>query len=89
MEFNFGYSKLHYTEICARALDKLIMNYNLCLLPKDEKYKIQLDYEASHWAYQIKKGQKTRDKIYAAILARPMSEQDYLKQQFERFLSIM
>jgi len=65
------------------------MNYNLCLLPRNEKYQIQLDYEASYWAYQIKKGKTSRDVIYGNILARPSSEQDYLKQQFEKYLAVM
>ncbi|SFB83103.1 DUF3283 family protein [Pseudoalteromonas denitrificans] len=65
------------------------MNYNLCLLSRNEKYQIQLDYEASYWAYQIKKGKSSRDVIYGNILARPSSEQDYLKQQFEKYLAAM
>ena len=65
------------------------MNYNLCLLPRHEKYQIQLDYEASYWAYQIKKGKTSRDVVYGNILARPSSEQDYLKQQFEQYLAVM
>ncbi|ATC93697.1 DUF3283 family protein [Pseudoalteromonas tunicata] len=65
------------------------MTYNLCLLPRAEKYLIQLEYEASYWAYQIKKGKKTRDVVYSTILSRSVSEQDFLKQKFEYYLSIM
>lgn len=34
------------------------MSFNLCNLPREQKYQIQLDYEASFWAYQIKRGKK-------------------------------
>lgn len=65
------------------------MKFNLCLLPRAEKYLIQLDYEASFWAYQIKKGKKSREVIYDAINARPLSEQNTLKQRFEYYLAMM
>jgi hypothetical protein len=65
------------------------MSYNLCTLPRQEKYQIQLDYEASFWAYQIKRGKKTREFVYEAINSRPMAEQSTLKQKFEYYLSIM
>lgn len=65
------------------------MKFNLCLLPRAEKYLIQLDYEASFWAYQIKKGKKSREVIYDAINARPLSEQSTLKQRFEYYLAMM
>jgi hypothetical protein len=65
------------------------MSYNLCDLPKQEKYFIQLDYEASFWAFKVKRGKSTRDQIYANILQRPRSEQDELKQLFERYLVSM
>ncbi len=65
------------------------MSLNLCHLPRAEKYQIQLDYEASFWAFQVKKSKNTRDAIYAAILQRPQSEQSYLKQRFEFYLSQM
>ncbi|MCF6436827.1 DUF3283 family protein [Pseudoalteromonas sp. MMG022] len=65
------------------------MSYNLCNLPRQEKYQIQLDYEASFWAYQIKRGKNTREAVYEAINSRPMSEQATLKQRFEYYLSIM
>lgn len=65
------------------------MSYNLCLLPREEKYRIQLDYEASFWAHQIHRGKNQRDKVYDTINARPQAEQSYLKQQFEYYLSIM
>lgn len=65
------------------------MNYNLCLLPRAEKYQIQLDYEASFWAFQVKRNKNTRDVIYGTILQRPQSEQSYLKQQFEFYLAQM
>jgi hypothetical protein len=65
------------------------MSHNLCDLPKQEKYSIQLDYEASFWAFKVKRGKSTRDQIYANILQRPRSEQDELKQLFERYLVSM
>lgn len=65
------------------------MSFNLCNLPRHEKYLIQLDYEASFWAYQIKRGKKTRETIYDTINNRPLSEQQTLKQRFEYYLSIM
>lgn len=65
------------------------MSFNLCNLPRHEKYQIQLDYEASFWAYQIKRGKKTRETIYDTINNRPISEQQTLKQRFEYYLSIM
>jgi hypothetical protein len=65
------------------------VKYNLCLLPRAEKYLIQLDYEASFWAYQIKKGKKSREVIYDTINARPLSEQSTLKQRFEYYLAMM
>ncbi|NOU52615.1 DUF3283 family protein [Pseudoalteromonas sp. JBTF-M23] len=65
------------------------MSFNLCKLPRQEKYQIQLDYEASFWAYQIKRSKNTREAVYEAINNRPQSEQDILKQRFEYYLSIM
>ena len=65
------------------------MSFNLCKLPREQKYHIQLDYEASFWAYQIKRGKNTREGVYTAINNRPMSEQAFLKQQFEHYLSLM
>ncbi len=65
------------------------MAHNLCLLPRDEKYQIQLDYEASFWAYQVTKGKKGRDVIYQSIGERPKRDQAYLKTQFERYLGLM
>ncbi|MFC3031147.1 DUF3283 family protein [Pseudoalteromonas fenneropenaei] len=65
------------------------MRYNLCLLPRAEKYQIQLDYEASFWAYQIKRGKNSREAVYDAIHARPLSEQATLKQRFEYYLALM
>ncbi|MBE0365390.1 hypothetical protein PULV_a2174 [Pseudoalteromonas ulvae UL12] len=65
------------------------MSYNLCLLSRNDKYQIQLEYEASYWAYQVKKGKKTRDVVYSTILSRSVSEQDFLKRQFEQYLSMM
>ena len=50
------------------------MSYNLCLLSRNDKYQIQLEYEASYWAYQVKKGKKTRDVVYSTILSRSVSE---------------
>ena len=44
------------------------MSFNLCLLPREEKYQIQLDYEASFWAYQIKRNKKTREQVYNTCL---------------------
>ncbi|MEO2268312.1 DUF3283 family protein [Pseudoalteromonas pernae] len=65
------------------------MSFNLCHLPREEKYRIQLDYEASFWAYQIMRGKNARDKVYETINTRPVSEQSYLKQQFEHYLAMM
>ena len=65
------------------------MSYNLCLLSRNDKYQIQLEYEASYWAYQVKKGKKTRDVVYSTILSRSVYEQDFLKRQFEQYLSMM
>lgn len=65
------------------------MPYNLCLLPREEKYQIQLDYEASFWAYQIKRGKNTREKVYTTINSRAVAEQSFLKQQFEQYLALM
>ncbi|CAH9049458.1 hypothetical protein PSECIP111951_01328 [Pseudoalteromonas holothuriae] len=65
------------------------MSFNLCNLPRQEKYQIQLDYEASFWAYQIKRSKSTRESVYQAINSRPQSEQEILKQRFEYYLSIM
>ncbi|MAD90771.1 MAG: hypothetical protein CMK64_13805 [Pseudoalteromonas sp.] len=65
------------------------MSFNLCKLPRQEKYQIQLDYEASFWAYQIKRGKNSRETIYDTINNRPLSEQQILKQKFEYYLSIM
>ena len=65
------------------------MSLNLCKLSRHEKYQIQLDYESSFWAYQIKRGKKSREMIYVAINNRPISEQAVLKQKFEHYLAIM
>ncbi|WP_440055177.1 DUF3283 family protein [Pseudoalteromonas sp. T1lg65] len=65
------------------------MSHNLCNLSRQDKYQIQLEYEASFWAYQIKRGKKTRELIYDTINARPLSEQDTLKQKFEFYLGLM
>ena len=65
------------------------MSYNLCNLPRQEKYLVQLDYEASFWAFKVKRSKSTRDQIYSAILQRPQSEQGELKQRFERYLATM
>jgi len=65
------------------------MSFNLCLLPREQKYQIQLDYEASFWAYQIKRGKSTREQIYNTIHNRPVAEQMFLKQQFEQYLATM
>lgn len=65
------------------------MSFNLCLLPREQKYQIQLDYEASFWAYQIKRGKSTREQIYNNIHSRPVAEQMFLKQQFEQYLATM
>ena len=65
------------------------MSFNLCKLPREQKYQIQLDYEASFWAYQIKRGKNTREGVYTTINSRPMSEQAFLKQQFEHYLALM
>lgn len=65
------------------------MSFNLCLLPRDEKYRVQLDYEASYWAYKATRGKLGRDKVYEAVNARPISEQAYLKQRFEHYLAQM
>lgn len=62
------------------------MSFNLCHLPKDEKYQIQLDYEASFWAFQVKRGKSTKDSVYGTILQRSVTERDYLKQRFEYYL---
>jgi hypothetical protein len=65
------------------------MSFNLCKLPRHEKYQIQLEYESSFWAYQIKRGKRSREMVYDTINSRPVSEQSYLKQRFEYYLSIM
>ncbi len=78
-----------YVKLVEKFIGDFSVNYNLCLLPRAEKYQIQLDYEASFWAYQIKKGKKSREAIYEAINARPMSEQNVLKQRFEYYLALM
>lgn len=65
------------------------MSFNLCHLPREQKYQIQLDYEASFWAYQITRNKNTREGVYDAINSRPMSEQAFLKQQFEHYLALM
>lgn len=65
------------------------MSFNLCSLPREEKYKIQLDYEASFWAYQIKRNKKTREQVYTMIHSRPIAEQMFLKQKFEQYLAMM
>ncbi|MFY8326449.1 DUF3283 family protein [Pseudoalteromonas sp. ZZD1] len=65
------------------------MTYNLCALPREQKYQIQLDYEASFWAYQIKRGKNTRENVYSTINSRPVAEQAFLKQQFEQYLALM
>lgn len=65
------------------------MSYNLCLLPREQKYQIQLDYEASFWAYQIKRGKNSRENVYSSINSRPMADQTFLKQQFEQYLALM
>ncbi|WP_404341047.1 DUF3283 family protein [Pseudoalteromonas mariniglutinosa] len=65
------------------------MSFNLCHLPREQKYQIQLDYEASFWAYQVKRGKNTREGVYMSINSRPMSEQTFLKQQFEHYLAMM
>ncbi|MGB1292865.1 MAG: DUF3283 family protein, partial [Pseudoalteromonas sp.] len=52
-------------------------------------YQIQLDYEASFWAYQIKRGKKTRENVYSTINSRPNAEQAFLKQKFEQYLALM
>ena len=65
------------------------MSFNLCVLPREQKYQIQLDYEASFWAYQIKRGKSTREQIYNTIHSRPVAEQMFLKQQFEQYLATM
>ena len=65
------------------------MSFNLCKLPRQEKYQIQLDYEASFCAYQIKRGKNSREAIYDTINSRPLSEQQILKQKFESYLSLM
>lgn len=53
------------------------MSYNLCDLPREQKYQIQLDYEASFWAYQIKRGKKTREQVYDTLHSRPVAEQGF------------
>ena len=65
------------------------MSFNLCNLPREQKYQIQLDYEASFWAYQIKRGKKTREQVYDTLHSRPVAEQGVLKQKFEQYLAIM
>ncbi len=65
------------------------MSFNLCHLPREQKYQIQLDYEAFFWAYQIKRGKKNREQVYETIHSRPLSEQAFLKQQFEHYLAMM
>jgi hypothetical protein len=65
------------------------VSFNLCNLPREQKYQIQLDYEASFWAYQIKRGKKTREQIYNTLHSRPIAEQAFLKQQFEQYLAVM
>ncbi|MBB1352692.1 DUF3283 family protein [Pseudoalteromonas sp. SR45-5] len=65
------------------------MSFNLCLLPREGKYQIQLDYEASFWAYQIKRNKKTREQVYNTIHSRPVAEQMVLKQKFEQYLALM
>jgi len=65
------------------------MSYNLCLLPREEKYQVQLDYEASFWAYQIKRNKNTREHVYNTINSRPVADQAFLKQQFEQYLALM
>lgn len=65
------------------------MSYNLCLLPREQKYQIQLDYEASFWAYQIKRNKNTREQVYNTINSRPVADQNFLKQQFEQYLALM
>lgn len=65
------------------------MSYNLCNLPREQKYQIQLDYEASFWAYQIKRGKKNREQVYDMLHSRPVAEQGVLKQKFEQYLAIM
>ncbi|MBQ4812961.1 hypothetical protein A7985_15755 [Pseudoalteromonas luteoviolacea] len=65
------------------------MSYNLCNLSRADKYQIQLEYEASFWAYQIKRGKNTREAIYDAINSRPQSERDTLKAKFEQYLGLM
>ena len=56
------------------------MSYNLCNLPRQEKYQIQLDYEASFWAYQIKRCKNSRETIYDTIINRLLSEQQILME---------
>tara|TARA_Y100000758_G_C16038656_1_gene417407 strand:+ start:998 stop:1201 length:204 start_codon:yes stop_codon:yes gene_type:complete len=65
------------------------MSYNLCDLPREQKYQIQLDYEASFWAYQIKRGKKAREQVYDTLHSRPVAEQGFLKQKFEQYLALM
>ncbi|ALU42812.1 MULTISPECIES: DUF3283 family protein [Pseudoalteromonas] len=65
------------------------MSYNLCNLSRQDKYQIQLEYEASFWAYQIKRGKNSREAIYDAINQRPLSEQAMLKEKFEFYLGLM
>tara|TARA_B100000768_G_scaffold168256_1_gene172997 strand:+ start:272 stop:475 length:204 start_codon:yes stop_codon:yes gene_type:complete len=65
------------------------VSFNLCLLPREEKYQIQLDYEASFWAYQIKRNKKTREQVYNTIHSRPVAKQMVLKQKFEQYLALM
>ena len=67
----------------------MVVSFNLCALPREQKYQIQLDYEASFWAYQIKRNKKTREQVYNTIHSRPVEEQTFLKQQFEQYLALM
>ena len=67
----------------------MVVSFNLCALPREQKYQIQLDYEASFWAYQIKRNKKTREQVYNTIHSRPVAEQTFLKQQFEQYLALM
>ncbi|MBE0385103.1 hypothetical protein PLUTE_a2589 [Pseudoalteromonas luteoviolacea DSM 6061] len=48
-----------------------------------------MEYEASFWAYQIKRGKNTREAIYDTINSRPLSERDTLKAKFEKYLGLM
>ena len=53
----------------------MVVSFNLCALPREQKYQIQLDYEASFWAYQIKRNKKTREQVYNTIHSHPVAEQ--------------